>query len=124
MGITRVLAAGAVALSLSACIGPGYDDGYGYGYYGRPSFGSSYGYYDRPVVGYYDRPAFGYYDRPAVGYYDRPVHRHRDHPVHSGRSGRAHGPGPAPSFDGRRAGEPRSDTAKRIQMERDMSSLH
>lgn len=118
MRITRVLAAGAVALSLSACIGPGYDDGYGYGYYGRPSFGSSYGYYDRPVVGYYDRPAVGYYDRPAHRHYDR------DRPVHSGRSNRAHEPGPAPSFEGRRGGEPRSDTAKRIQMERDMSSLH
>ncbi|HYG91414.1 MAG TPA: glycine zipper 2TM domain-containing protein [Azospirillum sp.] len=30
MKITRVLAAGMVALSLSACAGPGYDDRYGY----------------------------------------------------------------------------------------------
>ncbi len=30
MRITRVLAAGTVALSLSACAGTGYDNGYGY----------------------------------------------------------------------------------------------
>ncbi|WP_431862059.1 hypothetical protein [Azospirillum sp.] len=110
MRITRVLAAGAVALSLSACIGPGYDDGYGYGYYDRPSFGSSYGYYDRPAVGYYDRPAHRRYDR--------------DRPVYSGRSGRAYDPGFGSFFDRRDGGEPPSDTAKRIQMERDMSSMH
>lgn len=35
MKISRVLAAGVVVASLSACAGPGYDDGYGYGYYDR-----------------------------------------------------------------------------------------
>lgn len=40
MRITRVLAAGTVALSLTACAGAGFDNGYG-------GYGGGYGAYDR-----------------------------------------------------------------------------
>ncbi|WP_448191071.1 hypothetical protein [Azospirillum sp. sgz301742] len=36
MRITRMLVAGTVALSLTACAGTGYDNGYGYSDYGGP----------------------------------------------------------------------------------------
>lgn len=59
MRIMRVLAAGAVAVSLSACIGPDYDGRYGYdddgyGYYGyeHPRLGALRpGLYGGPVLG-------------------------------------------------------------------------
>jgi len=105
MRITHVLAAGAVALSLSACIGPGYDDGYGYSYHGRP------------LVDRYDRPAYGYHDRSD---FEGRVFSGRSAREYDRSAGRSYGS----TYDGRSAAEIRRDVEKRIQMQRDLSSLH